>query len=118
MEILTFNARIFDKDGKDDIDFTEFIIGCFEWQQFSIKKKLEFLFDIFDTDNAGFISLADILRVVRTLYINEGQDRSLAVERSTEIFHTFTNDVNSSKISRDHFVAVCMKHNYILTDSE
>ena len=86
---------MFDKDGKDDIDFTEFIIGCYDWQEIPIKKKLEFIFDMFDTKATGFISMTDILHVFGTLFINEGLEKNLALERTIEIFSLFTNDLDS-----------------------
>ena len=112
---LFFSSRIFDKDGKDDIDFTEFIIGCYEWQEIPIKNKIEFIFDIFDTETTGFISMADILQVFGTLFINEGIEKNLALERTIEIFSLFTSDIDS-KITRDHFVSICMKNEDFIKD--
>ena len=101
-------SRIFDKDGEDDIDFMEFIIGCYEWKDLSMEKKLEFLFDMFDTDKTGLISLADILKVIGTLYINEGLDKNSAVQRSEKIVSIFTYD-RDAEITREHFVARLME---------
>ena len=101
--------RIFDKDGKEDIDFTEFIIGCYEWQEIPIKNKIEFIFDMFDTGATGYISMADILHVFGTLFINEGIEKNLAVERTIEIFSLFTSDLDS-KITKERFVGICMKN--------
>ena len=48
----------FDKDGKDDIDFTEFIIGC---HNFNTEEKLHWVFQLFHSDQSGFIQLKEMV---------------------------------------------------------
>ena len=64
---------------------------------------------MFDTEATGYISMADILHVFGTLFINEGIEKNLAVERTIEIFSLFTTDLDS-KITKEHFVGICMKN--------
>ena len=53
--------------------------------------------------------MADVLQVFGTLFINEGIEKSLALDRTTEIFSLFTSDLDSN-ITRDHFVSICMEN--------
>ena len=70
---------------------------------------------MFDTEATGYISMADILQVFGSLFINEGIEKNLAVERTIEIFSMFTNDLDS-KITKEKFVGICMKDVDFLND--
>ena len=103
----------FDKDGKDDIDFTEFVLGCYEWRATDDKEKLKYIFEIFDGDRDGYISYHDIVHVIATLYINENLPSALAVERASLVFSVFSNDPEE-KISQRKFIKMCKNHKELL----
>ena len=47
----------FDKDEKDDIDFTKFIIGCHIFNTSTVEEKVYRVYQLFDSDQSGFIQL-------------------------------------------------------------
>ena len=76
---------------------------------------MEYVFEIFDADKDGFISLRDMIQTMGTLYINEGLAPSLALERAVLVFSVFQNDQNSL-ISLKKFIKTC-KENRDLMDN-
>ena len=60
--------EIFDKDNSGEVDFKEFLSGI---SQFSVKsersQKLEFAFKVYDMDNDGFISNADLYGALKMM---------------------------------------------------
>ena len=76
---------------------------------------MEYVFEIFDADMDGFISLRDMIQTMGTLYINEGLAPSLALERAVLVFSVFQNDQNSF-ISLKKFIKTC-KENRDLMDN-
>lgn len=59
--------NVFDCDGNQSIDFQEFVTGLSAlYADGSAKEKLEFGFRIFDADNDGSISKAELLQILRS----------------------------------------------------
>ena len=81
------------RDSKDDLDFTDFVIGWSHyWQEVEEEEKIRLIFDIFDTDKKGSISFRDILGVVGTLHHLEGLDQNASLERTNLLFSAFEDD--------------------------
>ena len=80
------------RDGINDIDFTDFVIGWSHWQDVTEKDKLKLIFEIFDVDGKGNISFHDILRVIGTLHHIEGLEQNFVLERVTLLFSVFEVD--------------------------
>lgn len=49
-----------DGDGNGQIDYTEFLTATMNWKKVLTKEKLEIVFNAFDTDKSGYISLGEI----------------------------------------------------------
>ena len=99
----------FDKDDKDDIDFTELLLGCYKWNKTSDDDKVKYIFEIFDTENNGCITFKELLHVIGTFYVNEGLDEALALDRAYVLFTVFEVDPESS-ISLNQFMSVCKRN--------
>ena len=97
----------FDIDGEGDIDFTEFTIGCHNFENSSVKEKLHKVFELFDSDKSGFIRLKDMVEMFGTLYGNEGLDKKLAVERAYTIF-ALLDTGRVGEVSEEEFIAGCI----------
>ena len=67
---------------------------------------MKYIFEIFDTEDTGFISFKELLHVIGTFYVNEGLGEALALERAYVLFSVFEVDPESS-ISFDNFMNVC-----------
>ena len=71
-------VEIFDKDNSGEVDFKEFLSGI---SQFSVKsersQKLEFAFEIYDMDNDGFISNADLYSALKMMVGSNLNDTQL-----------------------------------------
>ena len=80
------------RDGINDIDFTDFVIGWSHWQDVTENDKLKLIFEIFDVDGKGNISFHDILRVIGTLHHIEGLEQNFVLERATLLFSVFEVD--------------------------
>ena len=103
----------FDKDGKDDIDFTEFIIGCHIFNTSTVEEKLHRVFQLFDSDQSGFIQLKEMVELFGTLYINEGLDQKLAIEQAYTTF-AFLDTGSDGSVSEDEFIFGCVQDQNLL----
>jgi len=121
MEMLTFilpseNGKIiadlifgtFDKDKNGWIDFNEFIIATHCTATSSPEDKLHWVFQMYDTDGSNSIQLSEMMEMFGTLYLNEGLDEELAVERAQKIF-SFLDINNDGDITEDEFVRGCLQ---------
>ena len=98
---LVFTA--FDKDKDGWIDFNEFIIATHCTATSSPKDKLHWVFQMYDTDKSQTIQLGEMVELFGTLYINEGLEKDLAVDRAMAIFSTL--DVNNDgDVTEEEFV--------------
>lgn len=103
---LIFTA--FDKDKNGWIDFNEFIIATHCTATSSPKDKLHWVFQMYDKDKSQTIQLAEMVELFGTLYLNEGLEKDLAVDRAMAIFSTL--DVNNDgDVTEDEFVRGCLE---------
>ena len=109
---LIFNT--FDRDGDGWIDFKEFIIATDLTASSSPEDKLRWVFKLYDKDGSDSIQLREMLEVFATLYLNEGVNEDLAIERATKIF-SFLDANNDGDISEDEFVQGCLKDEDLVT---
>ena len=103
---LIFTA--FDKDKNGWIDFNEFIIATHCTATSSPKDKLHWVFQMYDKDKSQTIQLGEMVELFGTLYLNEGLEKDLAVDRAMAIFSTL--DVNNDgDVTEDEFVRGCLE---------
>jgi len=99
--------EVFDKDEDGQIDFKEFIEGI---SQFSVKgedeemdkrKKLEFVFKIYDMDKDGFISNPELYSVLKMMVgTNLNEQQLQQIVDKTILYHDKDGD---GRISFDEF---------------
>ena len=66
------------------------------------------MFQLYDSDGSGSITLSEMVLLFATLYQNEGLDNKMAVDRAEKIFRNL--DVNNDgDITEDEFVRGCLK---------
>ena len=103
---LIFSA--FDKDNNGSLDFCEFMIATHCTANSSPEDKLHWVFQVYDTDSSGSITVGEIIQVFAALYHNEGLDQKFAVERAESVFGSL--DVNhDGDVTEEEFVKVCME---------
>ena len=70
--------------------------------------KLHWVFQLYDSDGSGSITLSEMVLLFATLYQNEGLDNYMAVERAEKIFCNL--DVNNDgDITEEEFVRGCLR---------
>ena len=70
--------------------------------------KLRWVFQMYDKDGSGSITIGEMIQVFATLYENEGVDNKLAVARAEQIFCSLDKN-NDGDISEEEFVKGCME---------
>lgn len=101
-----FNA--FDTDNNGFIDFSEFLIAFWIRAKGSLKDKLNWLFDIYDTDKSNYITPWELSRMLR-LVLNMKNIDDDPYLLAKKIF----DDIDRSKdgrITRHEFIAGCTKY--------
>ena len=100
--------NLYDEDNTGSIDFTNFILATHFLADSSIESKLQHVFQLCDTDRSERIQLKDLVGLFGTLYINEGVDKHLVVERSYQIFNTL-DTTHDGYVTREEFVQGCLQ---------
>ena len=106
------------RDSRSDLNFTDFVIGwSYYWKEVKEEHKIRLIFNIFDTDQKGSISIRDILGVVGTLHHLEGLDQNSSLERTNLLFSVFEDDP-LERTTWKRFQKVFKENNYWLSALE
>ena len=98
----------FDKDKNGALDFCEFIIATHCTANSSPEDKLHWVFQMYDKDSSGSITIGEMIQVFATLYENEGLDQNMAVARAEQVFGSL--DINNDgDITEEEFVKGCLE---------
>lgn len=98
----------FDKDHNGNLNFVEFVTSLHCMSSSSPEDKLHWVFQLYDTDGSGSITLSEMVLLFATLYQNEGLDKMMAVDRAEKIFSNL--DINNDgDITEEEFVRGCLK---------
>ena len=109
VKILTDQIfNLFDEEKTGSINFTNFILATQFLAASSIESKLQHVFQLCDTDRSDRIQLRELVGLFGTLYINEGVDKNLAVERSYQIFNTL-DTTNDGYVTKEEFIQACLQ---------
>ena len=100
--------NLYDEEKSGSINFTNFILAKHFLADSSIESKLQHVFQLCDTDRSDRIQLRELVGLFGTLYMNEGVDKNLAVERSYQIFNTL-DTTNDGYVTREEFIQGCLQ---------
>ena len=100
--------NLYDEEKTGSINFTNFILATHFLADSSIESKLQHVFQLCDTDRSDRIQLRELVGLFGTLYMNEGVDKNLAVERSYHIFNTL-DTTNDGFVTREEFIEGCLQ---------
>jgi len=99
--------QAFDADNNGYVDFGEFLIAFWIKAKGSLKSKLEWLFEVYDFDKSGYISLKELTNMLSLVLclknINEDP-----IERAEYIMRLVDID-SDSHLSKTEFVSGCLK---------
>ena len=70
--------------------------------------KLRWVFQLYDSDGSGSISMSEMVILFGCLYQTEGLDKQIAVDRAETLFGKL--DINGDgDITEDEFVGACLQ---------
>lgn len=105
--------EVFDSDGNGTIDFPEFLIAFWVRAKGNVREKLTWLFDIYDCDKSGFITLIELEKMMK-LVLNMKSIKEDPREISKRIMNALDRS-RDGKISKHEFIAGCTKDNNMLS---
>ncbi len=98
--------QAFDFDNNGYVDFGEFLIAFWIKAKGSIRNKLIWLFDVYDSDKSGFISMTELTHMLRLVFSLKNMNDD-PVERAQYVMSLV--DCNSDgQLSRLEFIEGCM----------
>jgi len=98
--------QAFDFDNNGYVDFGEFLIAFWIKAKGSVRNKLVWLFDVYDIDKSGFISMTELTHMLRLVFSLKSMNDD-PVERAQYVMGLV--DCNSDgQLSRLEFVEGCM----------
>merc|ERR1712106_433166 len=105
--------RTFDSDKNGSIDFKEFLLAIDVTSSGTPEEKLNWAFSMYDVDGNGWIDLAEMTKLVQSIYQVMGPNKKQAVqletpeERAKDIFKRM--DMNDDgRVTREEFVQTCL----------
>ena len=103
--------RIFDTDGSGSIDFTEFCVVYHTITEGAPDKCLKNLFRVFDFNNDGEISHAEMKMLMKDMYVLL-QAEETEMSEETIIKSTFAemDRDRDGRITEEEFVSACLRH--------
>lgn len=89
----------------DAIDIREFLLGAFNFIEMDKSKRMRFIFDMYDEDRSGFLSMAELIEVLKA---NHMQTAKAVIKKANTIMRQVDSD-GSGTLSYDEFVVMCKK---------
>jgi Ca2+-binding EF-hand superfamily protein len=105
--------RQYDKDNNGVVDFREFVTAMSIASKGTAKEKLHWSFQLYDKDASGFLTEAEVVEVLSSIYKSRGlpDPKGKATQVAKEIFQK-ADDSKDGKLSEVEFV----KHSSNSTD--
>lgn len=111
-----FSARIFgvlDTDGSGSLEFSEFVVGVWNYCTYDVRLITKLAFDIFDVDRGGTLEIAECDALLRMVYDVDDIDHIEGPPSGPEILAEI--DVNGDgEVTLDEFSDLMESHTYIL----
>merc|ERR1712110_72116 len=107
--------RTFDMDKNGFVDFKEFLLAIDVTSTGTPEEKLQWAFSMYDVDGNGWIALAEMTRIVVSIYKMMGDSAGPggAEERAAGIFQRM--DVNNDgRVTRSEFIRTCLNDQKLL----
>lgn len=96
----------FDQDNNGFVDFGEFLIAFWIKAKGDVEKKLVWLFEVYDNDRSGYISMTELTHMLRLLFSLKNMNDD-AIERAKYVMDLV--DINSDgELSKTEFVEGCL----------
>ena len=97
----------FDKDDSGTINFQELTMVTNSINTTMLEEKLHWVFQMFDKNGSESIQLGEMVEIFSMLYICEGLEESLAVERAEQVFNLLDSN-NDGDVTEEEFVNGCL----------
>ena len=97
--------RAFDTDSNGYVDFAEFLLAFWIRASGSLKDKLAWLFEVYDTDRSNYITESELTSMLK-LVLSIKNIKEDPREKTREIFLRIDRS-KDGKISRQEFIAGC-----------
>jgi serine/threonine-protein phosphatase 2B regulatory subunit len=96
--------KIFDADGNNEIEFTEFITGLSTFYSGTQEQKLRFIFRVYDVNNDGYISNGELFTVLKMIVGSNLTETQLQQVVDTTMLRADKN--RTGKVSFEDFCAM------------
>lgn len=101
----------FDKDSNGTLSFSEFLIAYTLTTIGDPRKKLEFIFDFYDTDHDGIIKEKEFLHQIKVMYDFRGKDKKEYPPEKCAKDILAKIDVNGDgKLTKEEFIDGCLRN--------
>jgi len=107
--VLDHIVHVFDVDGNQKIDFSEFACGLSKLLLGSVPEQLSFMFSMFDQDGDGSIQLWEVVELVEEAF----EDRDQIVNFLGELLRAVDID-GDGKIGEQEFISVLLREKITL----
>ncbi|KAJ1907000.1 Calcium-binding protein NCS-1 [Tieghemiomyces parasiticus] len=107
-EFADYVFRVFDHNNNNQIDFKEFICALSVSCRGTLEEKIMWTFRLYDTDQDGYITYEEMLRIVEAIYKMVGtmvtlpEDEDTPEKRVKKLFNLMDKD-HDGKVSLDEF---------------
>ena len=99
---------VFDTDSNGHVDFAEFLLAFWVRARGSLKDKLNWLFDVYDTDKSGYIGQYELTKALRLIFAMKGIKGEDPHRKMRSIFETLDRSIDG-RLSRQEFIAGCTR---------
>ncbi|XP_028966800.1 neuronal calcium sensor 1 [Galendromus occidentalis] len=102
-KFVDYIFNVFDEDKNGVITFKEFIKAISITTKGSIDEKLNWAFDLYDIDNDGFVTRAEMLDIVTAIYVLHGKTMDGDPSRRVDQLFAKLDSDSDARISREEF---------------
>ena len=106
--------KVFDIDSSGTMDFTEYMLAINSTSLNSPEDKLNWMFDVFDSDGGGSISAEEIGGILQGLFEMSGQDfEETDLEQVTRDIMEAIDADGDGEVSKAEFIKNAMKSQFV-----